>query len=772
MANKENRPPPSPRNGMVFDYGDSTPPGSTSTALGLRPWHTSAFASPPFRAISPNSKPALNQQRDHSACRRPDSPLKVRKTRENLKLDSLYTDVAPPCLHLDPQQHTADCAQSLQTNVGESTSARSSRLGHHAYGYSEACASSLPSLPPFHPEDYPRNVQLPARLADPIPPRMHRHKSVSRRMLSKVKQGIVSRSRASPIIRPIESETSLMRRISGRRKQSVEVDRRAQSFELSRDSVSTVPGSGIQEEIIDHYAQQRSATCSTVSTSQIMDELPLTPSYLVNRTPQQQLSPEPASDATSAHDISPGHTPRPQRKTTLWQTADSAHLLRMGVPHVNLVVNLERNAVDSASEQAIWVAVEAYVCTRPCAVDTHDPESAALDDESTDHTGSALGTITSLRLCYKPTNDCTILDIVGQKALKNLVHGQTCCLFIRVHVPKVRACSAIYAEDDQASLFTELESLMGILETELLHLEARFRHSLLPRDNVVAVRHVVKIQRPKMESRWSIASLSDDLHAAEQVHTKLAIHLADHYPPVKALQLIDRYLAAELSREEPIQQIRQTVANELLRAQAAENDLEYGADKPSVVITDIDLDSSLASAPASLEHLSTTEPCTPRAHEHPHASISSTTTAPHPVPPRIRSISLNTFAIPPRKPLNTSATNANLPNRSNTSLPSTAEETPETTDAARKVWRHIRRSSLTPSQQQQQQLQIQPPVAAAATSSQVDLLHQDLESDAALMELRRKALANKRSVGAETLMAWKWDTRRERLRERGELPWM
>jgi hypothetical protein len=39
-----------------------------------------------------------------------------------------------------------------------------------------------------------------------------------------------------------------------------------------------------------------------------------------------------------------------------------------------------------------------------------------------------------------------------------------------------------------------------------------------------------------------------------------------------------------------------------------------------------------------------------------------------------------------------------------------------------------------------------------------ETLEQLEASDGAVRELRRQALANKRSVGAETLRAWRWDS--------------
>ncbi|KAF2767814.1 hypothetical protein EJ03DRAFT_140532 [Teratosphaeria nubilosa] len=725
MANKENQPP-----GTIRYTEQCTPPGSASSALGLRPWQTTAFASPPFRAISPNSRPSLIQQRDHSACQRPDTPLKVRKTRENLRQDAFYTDIPPPCLHL---LHDGESQDHNHLPSTSETSASVKRIGvHHTHGYSEACASSLPSLPPFHPDDYhpvmsvdPSSLTQPAL---PTTPRMHRHRSVSRRMLSKVKQGIASRAKATPTVRPTESETSLMRRISGRRKPSVEVERRAQSFEISRDSVASVLEGDVAETSLDQDCCQRSATQSTISTTDVLGDLSTEPNDFNHDFADHESTRNSQSSgkevATEPQEGSP-LTPRPLYRSL---PVTPAAPFNVCLPFINTTVTVDRSAVDAGTEQQVWTALEASMDYRDCTVDHGTVE------QGTKYATTQLGVITSLRLCFKPVDGCSIVELVGQKGLKDMSANQTCTLFIKVQVPKIRSACTAYAEDDQASLLTELECMVGTLQTELLHLEARYRHSLLPYDNVVAVKHVVKVKRPKLESRWSMISATDDLHTAEQLHTRLAIYIADHYAPERALKLIDRHLAAEAACEEPVRQIRATIAAELGKGIEHEATTQPGA-KPSVVVTDIDIDSSLASRPTTLEHNTATAPGTPTEFEHsngPSPLLAAPTTAPS--HDKARSLSMNVLA---------------------SQTDDVTDSSEERGDAARKIWRHIRRSSLTTKQ------------LAELAPEQLQKLE---TSDQTLMDLRRRALANKRSVGAETLKAWQWD--QKALRQVGEMPWM
>ncbi|TKA70983.1 hypothetical protein B0A55_08033 [Friedmanniomyces simplex] len=305
-------------------------------------------------------------------------------------------------------------------------------------------------------------------------------------------------------------------------------------------------------------------------------------------------------------------------------------------------------------------------------------------------------------------------------------------------------------EPDQSSLLVELESMVGTLETEVLHVEARYRSSLLPYSNVITVRHIVEIRRPKTESRWSIIGTYSDMETSEQMYTKLAIYLADSYPPDKALKYIDRYLAKE-AEQEPVRQIRRRVADETAVQQAVSADFGDKVSserKPTVVVTDIDIASTMESANSAEEYA--TAPCTPSADPEPLGMHDGNLAA---IAPRVKSRSTSLYAIRPYEPPPLAALS---PSKSTVSIatPCTATNA-DAADDARRLWQHIRRSSLSP----QQLVEMAPERL------------QNLEAgDEALRELRRRALANKRSVGAETLKGWKWDC--GQVVKLGEAPWL
>ena len=609
---------------------------------------------------------------------------------------------------------------------------------------------------------------------------MQRQKSTSRRILSRVKQGIANRSKAAQSIRPIDSETSFVRRLSARGKQSSDVERRSQSLDVGRPSVENGVGQAAECSSLVAPSIQRSFTDSTVSTTELLGE------SHVEEAIEAQRQHSPASPSTEGQDAqssspglrsspSPHPTPRPPPKQRLPpESLQITSNLSPNVPCVDLYVVSDTTSVDIHSKRDIWVAMEATVrsmstvphhwkertlamgttadcqgvymdCLDSCS--SPDPRSPLSNEGVSKRT---FGTVSSLGLCFKPVEGCQIRELVGQKTLKNLRLGQRCSLFIKLRVPKIRVRDSTI-DPDQESLFIELESIVGTLKTEVLHLEARYRHTLLPSDNIVSVRHVCKIKRPKMESRWSIIGHSEPNERSTEVYMMLARYLASRYLSEEASKLLAQYIGSEAAEQTQVRQVFESQENDM---QNDEVDCSASA-KPSVVVTDIDLDSSESNPPPS-ESFSTA-PSTPLE-----------TNEPSRTSPMARNIDhgarFSPSSLVPSKKLalpivTASKTTTSL---STNYISSTASMTPDTTgssephDSARTLWRHIRRTSLSAKQLE-------------------DMTPEPLQyleaSDESLKELRRKAIANKRSVGAETLKAWKWDES-VYVQKHGEAPWM
>ena len=732
--------------------------------------HPPTLGAPLLSGISPSNKPALSRQRDHSACRRPETPLKVRKTRENLKQCSIYAEIPPPCIH---GIHHADLSTSdeavvplaglrapdIQANVRDAASTvRQSRFEEDT-----AITESA-------------SVEMPLSA-----PRMQRQKSASRRMLTRMKQGIAGRPKIMPSVRPAESETNLVRRISGRRKQSREVHQRSQSFEVVRRSIEA-DAECMPDLSLESASVQRSFTSSTVSTAEILSGSPElavlkdglgASSYASIPGIAALSSPTPRASPYASPQLTPRPPPKKEPSPLLATTGQE---LSLAIPCIDLYVAMDASSVDVHSKRDVWIAIEATVRSMSSttqvdgahnsATDAADPYithhnssreylAEEPDPQKHNHTSTTFGTITSLRLCFKPVQGCQLREVIGQKSLKNLAIGQQCSLFIKIRVPRVRMQDRT-CNPDQESLFAELESIVGTLKMEILHVEARYRHSLLPMDNVVAVKHVCKIKRPKTDSRWSVANLHEELGKPVEVHAMLARYLAAQYEAKEALELLEQYLTPAATAQSGVREIHETLQG-LVQAHCADS---LSDTKPSVVITDIDINISDSLTPGS-EHFSTapnTPSSTNNSGTQPRSSISMpylsqakavTQLAGLQLATPLLTVSKTTTAL--SRDTSTSTTTSSI------SEPANAQEMLESEDSARKLWHHIRRTSLSAKQLAEI---VSQPVA-------------DTEGDSAhLQELRRRALANKRSIGAETLRAWKWEERVQQRDKQSEAPWM
>ena len=410
--------------------------------------------------------------------------------------------------------------------------------------------------------------------------------------------------------------------------------------------------------------------------------------------------------------------------------------------------------MDAGVARDVWVAIEATVTSRTSVLG--DGDGGAVDDAAhPTTTTTSCGAITSLRLCYKPLQGCRVRHVVGQRGRRDLTHGQRCTLFLQLHVPRAVAVA------DADALFTELESILGALAADVLHVEARYRHALLPATHLVAVRHVCRIARPQTGSRWSLAppspssstslapassSAADGNTDAHDPRLRLAHHLAASLPPPQALQLLHQLLDAA-SRALPAVRAVQATLHAHLPSDDAQQQQQL---HPAVIVTETETESESESdpvaacpAPHSPAATVTVAPSPQRTHSLPipvPGPVPGCTLAPPspPPPPRPAPVSVSVSAA--------AAASASVPQ-----------------DSARQVWHHIRRASMS---------------LDAATAEQLRSIEAGDAGDETLRALRDTALLNKRSVGAETLRAWKWE---QGVAERGraygygwggEAPWM
>ena len=727
--------------GEIFHTTDTSRILCSNTRQNLPP----AIGSPYISRLSPNNKPALSRQRDHSACRRPKTPLKVRKTRENLKQQSLFDSIPPPCVHTSCSEHEPPSpVSSATTLVGKDHPTPQRNVGIRDINNTPIST---------------RKIEYDAASTTEIVPAqpLERQKSISRRVLSKVKQSIGTRTKSSHSVRPTESELSLVRRLSGRRKYSHEIEQRAQSFEITRTSVD----SNIDEtpESIGNIlsSEQRSVTASTVSTAELLG------SQIDESVPRSAPSP------TGTSSPSPTPTPRPPPRLDLPPTP-SGTAESLQVPCIDLCVSLSCASVDLHSKHDIWVAIEATVRSMATTLGPRSTSGPSVPNASAQiyplakplhkgiHTATptiqrSCGSISTLRLCYKPVGGCSVREVIGQKSMRDVAVGQECRLFVKVHIPRLRIKTQS-PDMDPESLFAELESIVGTLKTEILHVEARYRHTLLPSDNVVTVRHTCKIKRPEAGSRWSLAGSDNDFGSSSDVHVLLAQYIAMRHSAAEALDMLQKYIDPVANQGPAIRRLRDSLSGKAhLQLWKASEDLN-----PSVVVTDSELDITTTVTPGPDEFA--TAPTTPTADDNSTWPMARRTSS--------SGNALLTFIenpgllsstppiIPKRKTMTRSAESALLLS----SFKHTTPRPPSPSikhDSARQVWQHIRRSSLSAKQ------------LDSITNGGLHLVD---HNDEAVKELHRQALANKRSVGAETLRAWKWDHTMQDRQTGPESPWM
>ncbi|KAF2211841.1 hypothetical protein CERZMDRAFT_29446, partial [Cercospora zeae-maydis SCOH1-5] len=617
---------------------------------------------PPLGLLSPNDKPSLARQRDHSACRQTDSPLRIRKRGENPRYASIYGDIAPPCMHTS-LHNLGNKVLPPVLSFTSATTLDSERdiAGNDAHNMDHDLSGST-----LFPE-VRGNVQSAPPLASPplqTASKITRHKSVSRRVLSRVKEGIATRSRGSHSHKAMDNDNSLMRRLSGRRKTGSDQQQQLQSFEISRDSIDTEP-----DDDPTSLTPQRSFTGSSIATDDlVISGVTLTPPPgYVNHSRQttSRLPSPPAGPSSPLNEA----TPKASAREVDVSEHDGRLAVRPVTPYIEMKISVDTDAMDVGASKNVWVAVEATVRTREVevyssnitdtrkasrnAIDTvvviccetlrehtaatqqclvelcarleHDGDRLAvllansrqlnsrtlsctcaqihplqapkvsallerlglapstarsdlpnvLEDQpiqlalkditqqgvrtqlvhsfvlskypnhlaqavqhsthwpfhtlkiglqppdrplpATQHNqawslaiagegelptqtldnmfrdirhGCQHGSIPSLRLCYKAMSRARIVEVVGEKAVKSLRLGQCCSLFLKVCLPSIDTAPNVEAGRDQDSLFTELESIVGTLETSFLHVEARYRHTMFPTDNVITVRQI------------------------------------------------------------------------------------------------------------------------------------------------------------------------------------------------------------------------------------------------------------------------------------------
>ncbi|KAK5010797.1 hypothetical protein LTR28_007708 [Elasticomyces elasticus] len=399
---------------------------------------------------------------------------------------------------------------------------------------------------------------------------------------------------------------------------------------------------------------------------------------------------------------------------------------------IKLDLNSDISYVDVDGEASVWIAVEA----QPCPHITPEDEKHNISDSdlcsdaarsSAPNRGSytcrchntVLGSITQLKLHIKPGPHCRVEQTIGKRTYEHLSPQQTASAFVRVRVPAHRN-SAIRSGNiggtHDTTLFAELDWTLGGGVSTVLTVEARYKHSVLPPDTTLSTRATYEICRPNPASLWSAHAVPEAPHYS--VQRQLATYIATQNTPSEAYKLLK-------------QTFEPTV---------------FESGHPSGLYGILE---GVASGKESTRLLASSLTAV-----HPSRNTSSQSTATFSNDARTTNLNRSTQQSPPSthtdppKPLPPDPLSPTSPTNKAQHPPTTTTDTntdtanPPEPDAARRIWKHIRRTSAH-----------LPHPSSLAPSTSLERLRrlEDEDAGGSLRALRRTALMNKRSVGADTL---------------------
>ncbi|EON68568.1 hypothetical protein W97_07826 [Coniosporium apollinis CBS 100218] len=314
------------------------------------------------------------------------------------------------------------------------------------------------------------------------------------------------------------------------------------------------------------------------------------------------------------------------------------------------------------------------------------------------------GRITDVDIEIIPSDNCVLMSTIGLYSCPALYAGQTMTLLVQASVQQgpdktFQSGPSVDCITTADEAFADLEMLLGETTTDLFTVKVRYNHSYFPENTGLVAVDTCRVRRPHALSAWKSLPCAKDAEQAQirtqEVHGRLVSVIASDESPSAAL----------IALEGLSDRIGGTVACpdfvDLVRIELKHRCRALGRPVPN--------------------------------HE---SEISSTLRAPSP--------DLGRFSFENRGTLYLDLPYRHSPKREATDSPATvihtrltedpAEEEPD--DRARNIWRHMRKSSKSHHK-----------LARSSTRS-----YEKLEAvDAHLVELRKRAVQNKRSVGADTL---------------------
>lgn len=325
-----------------------------------------------------------------------------------------------------------------------------------------------------------------------------------------------------------------------------------------------------------------------------------------------------------------------------------------------------------------------------------------------------------------------IEEVVGRQNFGTISHGQTLRLLVRVRAECWKPAQPDPYINESEKLFSELDSMLGIAETKLLHVVLTYKHSLLPNTSPSIVHKSCVLARPNPTSQWSCMKTPShettqrERHSQTHVYKQLMLCLSSTYSPKHAIQVLDQTFPKSTLSSELVGCLT------LLRAE-----LQYQADVVDKFGLNVEGDDEsgstiITSRSASRQHTHFSHHLllAPEISTDSLPSTTSTSTTVHPHPDHLT---------------HTTTSHTFIPTFTPTSSPAP--------DEARQIWKSIRRDSRIQNDGSfRRGGHRSSGFSASLVCSEAEMsLERIVVADERLKGIREMALRSKRSIGADTL---------------------
>lgn len=354
--------------------------------------------------------------------------------------------------------------------------------------------------------------------------------------------------------------------------------------------------------------------------------------------------------------------------------------------------------------------------------------------------GSCAGELSHVEVEVKCKGDCSLKEVINFPRTAKLRPGQQLTILVKINIPIITSKWSLgenkgaesrkaefLRQEGSAGVFEQLGQILGKAETNLFTTEVSYNHSLFPKDTRLTAQNTCRIRRVDGQSVWAGPFTGGQIDYT--VEYNKALFVAKTWPPDAALKRLRRKFRSahlEAGHESGLHQILDELEFQFnVQQRIEEQQARYAVEEP--------IRGDAVSVPRSSSRRATLH--LPNEGMQPGAlTVSRVITA-----ERSSAPSLVTDE-------------------------TTSQTTPRKRDAARQIWQHMRRDSRSASF----------PNIDMQSQPSNESLNRLEAADVKLREIRRQALQNKRSVGADTLRDFRWEESRygaEYGSERG-MPWM